>query len=166
MQAYIIFLTENEIPPRSTFQILLSTLSHSNQSTGQECCYNKQGNLIVGPLNGGSLDRVHTDEGLPVFSHFFHDLVPYWDCCMWSDNCDKYFEKRPSDDGAKYIPVRPGKNVFFMTDIKMTTITTTTVVMMIMMLMLMMMMMVRVLMKVFLSDFPVHINVELRIFAR
>lgn len=63
--------------------------------------------MIVGPLNGGSLDRVHVEAGVPVFSHFFHDLVPYWDCCLLSANCGKYFEKRPSDDGSRYIPVRP-----------------------------------------------------------
>ena len=63
---------------------------------------------MVGPLNGGSLDRFHIEAGVPVFSHFFHDLVPYLDCCLLSDNCGKYFEKRPSDDGSKYEPPRPG----------------------------------------------------------
>ena len=81
---------------------------HSNQGTGQQCCYNEIGDLIVGPRNGGSLDRVHVEAGVPALSHFFHDIVPYWDCCMLSDNCKKYFEKRPSNDGAKYIPPKPG----------------------------------------------------------
>ena len=66
---------------------------------------------MVGPLNGGSLDRFHIEAGVPVFSHFFHDLVPYLDCCLLSDNCGKYFEKRPSDDGSKYEPPRPGINM-------------------------------------------------------
>ncbi|CAH3193578.1 unnamed protein product [Porites evermanni] len=83
------------------------TTSPSNQGTGQQCCYNEIGDLIVGPRNGGSLDRVHVEAGVPALSHFFHDIVPYWDCCMLSDNCKKYFEKRPSNDGAKYIPPRP-----------------------------------------------------------
>ena len=63
---------------------------------------------MVGPLNGGSLDRFHIKAGVPVFSHFFHDLVPYLDCCRFSDNCGKYFEKRPSDCGFNYEPPRPG----------------------------------------------------------
>ena len=41
-------------------------------------------------------------------SHFFQDLVPYLDCCLLSDNCERYFEKRPSDDGSRYVPPRPG----------------------------------------------------------
>ncbi|XP_078360269.1 sushi domain-containing protein 2-like isoform X2 [Oculina patagonica] len=83
------------------------TNTPSNQGAGQQCCYNKQGNLMVGPQNGGSLDRFHIETGVPVFSHFFHDLVPYLDCCLLSDNCAKYFEKRPSDDGSNYEPPRP-----------------------------------------------------------
>ena len=63
---------------------------------------------MIGPLNGGSLDRFHIEAGVPVFSHFFQDLVPYLDCCLLSDNCAKYFEKRPSDDGSNYEPPRPG----------------------------------------------------------
>ena len=63
---------------------------------------------MVGPQNGGSLDRVHIEAGVPVLSHFFHDLVPYLDCCLLSDNCAKYFKKRPSDDGSNYEPPRPG----------------------------------------------------------
>ena len=85
-------------------------LFYSNQGAGQQCCYNEQGNLLVGPPNGGSLDRVHVEVGVPVFSHFFHDLVPHWDCCLLSASCGKYFEKRPSDDGSNYEPPRPGKN--------------------------------------------------------
>ena len=63
---------------------------------------------MVGPQNGGSLDRFHIEVGVPVFSHFFHDLVPYLECCLYSDNCAKYFEKRPSDNGSSYEPPRPG----------------------------------------------------------
>lgn len=126
MQAYIFISLMQKV--KEQVQILLSTTSrlatqtcsltssfiyifihfHSNQGTGQQCCYNEIGDLIVGPRNGGSLDRVHVEAGVPALSHFFHDIVPYWDCCMLSDNCKKYFEKRPSNDGAKYIPPRPG----------------------------------------------------------
>ncbi|KAL9985251.1 hypothetical protein ACROYT_G007629 [Oculina patagonica] len=83
------------------------TNTPSDQGAGQQCCYTEQGNLMIGPQNGGSLDRFHIEAGVPVFSHFFHDLVPYLDCCLLSDNCAKYFEKRPSDDGSNYEPPRP-----------------------------------------------------------
>ena len=98
------FKLESKVSPNShEFSI------YSNQGAGQQCCYNEQGNLMVGPQNGGSLDRFHIEAGVPVLSHFFHDLVPYLDCCLFSDNCRKYFEKRPSDDGFNYEPPRPGK---------------------------------------------------------
>ena len=87
---------------------LTSTDVYSNQGAGQQCCYNEQGNLMVGPKNGGSLDRVHIEAGVPVLSHFFHNIVPYLDCCLLSDNCAKYYKKRPSDDGSNYEPPRPG----------------------------------------------------------
>ncbi|XP_078360273.1 sushi domain-containing protein 2-like isoform X2 [Oculina patagonica] len=86
------------------------TNNPSNEGAGQQCCYNEQGNLMVGGqnnVNGGSLDRFHIETGVPVLSHFFHDLVPYLDCCLFSDNSAKYFEKRPSDDGSNYEPPRP-----------------------------------------------------------
>lgn len=63
---------------------------------------------MIGPQNGGSLDRYHIEAGVPALPHFFQDLVPYLDCCLLSDNCERYFEKRPSDDGSRYVPPRPG----------------------------------------------------------
>ena len=75
---------------------------------------------MVGPTNGGSLDRVHVEAGVPAISHFFHDLVPYLDCCLLSDNCGKYFEKRPSDDSSNYEPPRPGNGMLCWLTVKMT----------------------------------------------
>ena len=93
--------------------IIFPVFVTSNTGAGQQCCYTGIGNLL-GPPNGGSLDRFHIEEGIPVFSHFFHDILPYLDCCVLSENfgiCEKYFEKRPSDDGSRYAPPRPG-NLF------------------------------------------------------
>ncbi|XP_022783564.1 sushi domain-containing protein 2-like [Stylophora pistillata] len=87
------------------------TNNPSEQGAGQQCCYNEQGNLMIGPKNGGSLDRVHIRAGVPVFSHFFHDLMPYSDCCLFSENCGKYFEKSPSDNGINYEPPRPATGI-------------------------------------------------------
>ena len=91
-----------------TWYLLQLNFVHSNKGAGQRCCYNQHGNLMVGAPDGGSLDRVHPKVGLPVLSHFFHDKVPYHDCCQQSRNCDKYYEKRPSDDSSNYVPPRPG----------------------------------------------------------
>ncbi|XP_020611647.1 protein mesh-like isoform X3 [Orbicella faveolata] len=78
----------------------------SAMGAGQQCCYNNFGNLMMGK-HAGSLDRVHPNAGVPVISHFFHDIVPYQDCCRMTNNCEKYFEKRPSDDGSQYQAPRP-----------------------------------------------------------
>ncbi|RNA00948.1 sushi domain-containing 2-like [Brachionus plicatilis] len=76
-----------------------------DKASGQQCCYNSQNDLIVGPPGGGTLDMAHAEEK-PI-SHFFEDVVPYFYCCKFSDNCDKYYEKRPSDDGSRWTPPTP-----------------------------------------------------------
>ena len=63
---------------------------------------------MLGAPDAGSLDRVHPNAQVPVLSHFFHDKVPYHDCCLQSDNCKKYYEMRPSDDSSNYEPPQPG----------------------------------------------------------
>ncbi|XP_022783567.1 sushi domain-containing protein 2-like isoform X2 [Stylophora pistillata] len=87
------------------------TNNPSEKGAGQKCCYNEHGNLMIGPKNGGSLDRIHIRAGIPVFSHYFNDLLPYSDCCLFSENCGKYFEKRPSDNGTNYEPPRPATGI-------------------------------------------------------
>ncbi|XP_074631718.1 sushi domain-containing protein 2-like [Acropora palmata] len=79
----------------------------SNMGADQQCCYNSFGNLMLGKPNAGSLNRIHPNAGVPVISNFFHDKVPYQDCCKLTNNCDKYFDKRPSDDGSRYEAPRP-----------------------------------------------------------
>ena len=79
------------------------------QGAGQQCCYTERGNLIFGPPTGGSLNRFHTEAGVPVLSHFFQDYVPFLDCCVFSEQCERYFEKRPSDNSSGYEPPKPGE---------------------------------------------------------
>ena len=52
----------------------------SATGSGQQCCFNRYGNLVMGQPDAGFLDRVHPNAGLPVISRFFHDKVPYEDC--------------------------------------------------------------------------------------
>ncbi|RNA08668.1 sushi domain-containing 2-like [Brachionus plicatilis] len=83
-----------------------SSFTLNSFTAGQQCCYDSQNNLLVGPPGGGTLDMAHTDEK-PI-SHFFDDVVAYFFCCKFSDNCNKYYEKRPSDDGSRWTPPSPG----------------------------------------------------------
>ena len=69
------------------------------------------------------MHRVHVEAGVPVLSHFFHDLVPYLDCCLLSANCDKYYEKRPSDNGSRHRPITEGNKATFTIMIMVITMT-------------------------------------------
>ena len=68
----------------------------------QQCCYNKLGNLLVGPLEGGTLDMANSDHS--PFQHWKQDVLPYYSCCKKENKCVKYYEKRPSDDGSRWQP--------------------------------------------------------------
>ena len=85
-----------------------SSFTLNSFTAGQQCCYDNQNNLIIGPPGGGTLDLMHSDEHWysPIL-HFWVDVRPYFVCCKLSANCDKYYEKRPSDDGTRWIPPAP-----------------------------------------------------------
>lgn len=88
-----------------TYYVLV--LSSLTGGSGQQCCYDGNGNLITGPPGGGTVDLVSPD--VSTFRHFIHDVVPYLLCCkagVFSD-CDEYYSKRPSDRGVDYSPPPP-----------------------------------------------------------
>ena len=62
---------------------------------------------MVGPPGGGSLDVVSPDKN--IVGHFGRDVLPWFACCKFRDNCGKYYQRRPSDDGTGYVPLRPGE---------------------------------------------------------
>lgn len=79
---------------------------------GQQCCYNSNGTLVLtGDSIGGSTpDRAH-DWGSPPYdkpphvpgqSHWLYDVLSFYYCCLWSDNCQYYFKHRPSSDCTRY----------------------------------------------------------------
>ncbi|XP_028410519.1 sushi domain-containing protein 2-like isoform X2 [Dendronephthya gigantea] len=74
----------------------------SPSGAGQQCCYNSAGSLVVGSPGGGSFDKKSPDEDF--WGHMGLDVLPWFACCGFSENCKKYFEKRPSDDGKRYVP--------------------------------------------------------------
>lgn len=73
--------------------------------TDRKCCYNLNfGSLIVGPTNGGSLLIL---DG--TFESYEQDnFLPMSYCCSVG-LCDLYFERRPSDNCARYFPLRFGE---------------------------------------------------------
>lgn len=73
---------------------------------GQQCCYSNDNHLLVGPTGGGSLDRISPDAQLIPLNHFWYDVLPYYLCCKKSNNCNLYYNKRPSDDGSRWIAPR------------------------------------------------------------
>ncbi|XP_037609602.1 sushi domain-containing protein 2-like [Sebastes umbrosus] len=79
---------------------------------GQQCCYDSTGaQMLTGDSSGGSTpDRAH-DWGSPPFnnpprvpgeSHWVYDVLSFYYCCLWSDNCHVYFKHRPSSDCRRY----------------------------------------------------------------
>ncbi|KAG9262035.1 sushi domain-containing protein 2 [Astyanax mexicanus] len=83
-------------------------------AAGQQCCYDHTGaQVLTGDSIGGSTpDRGH-DWGAPPYlrppripglSHWKYDVITFYYCCLWSDNCDYYFTHRPSSDCRTYQP--------------------------------------------------------------
>eukprot|EP00066_Takifugu_rubripes_P013973 XP_011603239.1 PREDICTED: sushi domain-containing protein 2 [Takifugu rubripes] len=79
---------------------------------GQQCCYDSNGTqVLTGDSIGGSTpDRAH-DWGSPPYdipphvpgqSHWVYDVLSFYYCCLWSDNCQYYFKHRPSSDCRQY----------------------------------------------------------------
>ncbi|XP_072311564.1 sushi domain-containing protein 2-like [Eucyclogobius newberryi] len=81
-------------------------------AAGQQCCYDSSGDqVLTGDSIGGSTpDRAH-DWGSPPYkrpprvpgqSHWVYDVLSFYYCCLWSDNCSYYFKHRPSSGCVKY----------------------------------------------------------------
>ncbi|RMC05871.1 hypothetical protein DUI87_17414 [Hirundo rustica rustica] len=83
---------------------------------GQQCCYDATGTQILtrDSTGGSTPDRGH-DWGsppflkpprIPGFSHWLYDVISFYYCCLWADNCDFYMKRRPSSDCRTYRPPR------------------------------------------------------------
>ncbi|KAJ8667861.1 hypothetical protein QAD02_009524 [Eretmocerus hayati] len=85
----------------------------------QQCCYDKQNYLMLTydqqwgsrPRRSHNLGYLPWNEAnkVPTLSHWFHDMVPMYTCCLWQDEqaigCETYrFERRPSQDCVAYQP--------------------------------------------------------------
>jgi len=83
----------------------------NNQDSGQQCCYDKNGNLLTGQPSGGTVDRFAPNTFTGKLRHLRHDVLPYIYCCKgeFKDyTCVKYYEKRPSDNGSRFNLQPPG----------------------------------------------------------
>ncbi|XP_067340597.1 sushi domain-containing protein 2-like isoform X2 [Channa argus] len=81
-------------------------------AAGQQCCYDSTGAqvLTADSIGGSTPDRAH-DWGSPPYkrppripgqSHWVYDVLSFYYCCLWSDNCHYYFKHRPSSDCRRY----------------------------------------------------------------
>ncbi|XP_030004249.1 sushi domain-containing protein 2 [Sphaeramia orbicularis] len=81
-------------------------------AAGQQCCYDSTGSqvLTADSIGGSTPDRGH-DWGSPPYkkppripgqSHWVYDVLSFYYCCLWSDNCHYYFKHRPSSDCRRY----------------------------------------------------------------
>ncbi|XP_063831983.1 protein mesh isoform X3 [Ostrinia nubilalis] len=89
----------------------------SAEGSGQQCCYDKNGFLMLSydQMWGSRPHRSH-DFGftpyneankVPSLSHWFHDMIPFYQCCSWQEEqavgCETFrFERRPSQDCVAY----------------------------------------------------------------
>ena len=69
---------------------------------------------MTGPPGGGTVDRYATNTYMGKLKHFLHDVLPYIYCCKGQFGkymCDKYYERRPSDNGSRFNLQPPGEYV-------------------------------------------------------
>ena len=59
---------------------------------------------------GSTADRSHVGGAepyqemnmVPGLSHWRHDVIPFYFCCLWGDDCDTYLTLRPTADCSEY----------------------------------------------------------------
>ena len=65
----------------------------------------EQINSLAGKLN---TQFGQTRERIGEIETSLRDVEPYLLCCILSDQCNLYYEKRPSDDGGRWTAPRVG----------------------------------------------------------
>eukprot|EP00076_Gallus_gallus_P045854 XP_025011392.1 sushi domain-containing protein 2 isoform X2 [Gallus gallus] len=99
---------------------------------GQQCCYDSTGTQILtqDSTGGSTPDRGH-DWGappflkpprIPAFSHWLYDVISFYYCCLWSDNCHFYMKNRPSSDCRTYRPPRAGQGEYTLVESDLTSL--------------------------------------------
>ncbi|XP_066998795.2 protein mesh isoform X2 [Anabrus simplex] len=95
----------------------VKTGTPSQEGSEQECCYDKTNYLMLSydqqwgsrPHRSHNLGFLPWNEAnkVPTLSHWFHDMIPFYQCCLWQEEqavgCETYrFERRPSQDCVAY----------------------------------------------------------------
>ncbi|PIK57234.1 hypothetical protein BSL78_05871 [Apostichopus japonicus] len=75
--------------------------------SGQQCCYGSDGNILVGPPGGGTVDAYAPGGFCGTVKNFWFDVLPFLACCKLISQCETYYEFLPSDDCSDYQPPRP-----------------------------------------------------------
>jgi len=86
-------------------------------ASGQQCCYDKNNFLMLSydqqwgsrPHRSHNLGFLPWNEAnkVPTLSHWFHDMAPFYFCCLWQEEqavgCETFrFERRPTQDCIAY----------------------------------------------------------------
>ena len=82
-----------------------------------ECCYSLPqsflfsigGVLLTGSPQGGTANRYHSSS-YPTL-HYQFDMMPFEDCCVNTDMCHLYYQRRPSQGCFGYVPPFWGQKV-------------------------------------------------------
>ncbi|XP_072048712.1 sushi domain-containing protein 2-like [Amphiura filiformis] len=93
-----------------------SVAASETTSSGTQCCYKEDGDLMfAGDTDQGSTaDRSHvwgaepyqTIDTVPGLSHWKHDVITFYYCCIWGNDCKTYLTLRPTADCKEYDPPR------------------------------------------------------------
>ncbi|XP_062583115.1 protein mesh-like [Saccostrea cucullata] len=93
----------------------------SKDGSDNVCCYNTNGNLIDSRVEeGGTYQRYHYGEGVPYVSNFYYDVMPFLQCCRFSQPsandtsakedtyslCQNYLKLRNYSSCQNYEPPR------------------------------------------------------------
>lgn len=91
--------------------IIVCSVSSDN-NPAQMCCYDDNGDLLVGLPDGGYQSAVSPLSHLSWSLHFLMDISPYMGCCIPSGgltvDCVAFYNKRPSDNCQGFTPWTPG----------------------------------------------------------
>lgn len=78
----------------------------SDRGITRACCYDKEGELTAGPPGEFVNRNKHAVTSGSIFLSIWDKIIPYLQCCMFSNNCFKYQELTTSE--ARYLPPNIG----------------------------------------------------------
>ncbi|PFX16980.1 Sushi domain-containing protein 2 [Stylophora pistillata] len=87
--------------------ICYKTIITSDQGIARTCCYDNEGELTAGPPGEFVSQAKHAVASGSILPFIWDNkIVPYLQCCMFSNNCLKYEELTTSE--ARYLPPNIG----------------------------------------------------------